>query len=186
MTISFTKLLADHRHVIDAIEPDTVIRIAGFITHNLRFGDRVFICGNGGSAADAQHFAAEMVGRFKDDSRRPLPVIALTTDTSILTAVANDFGYDLIFVRQLMALSRKGDVLIALSTSGRSQSILKAIQYARDAGLRTGVLSSRKAPELRHWADELFLADSDDTARIQEAHEFVLHCVCEYVDEAIS
>lgn len=147
----------------------------------LAAGKKVLICGNGGSAADSQHIAAEFVGRFEDE-RRPLPSIALTTDTSLLTAVSNDYGYDKVFVRQVLALGNEGDVLIAISTSGNSPSILSAVMAAREKGVKTIGLTGEKGKKLAGLCDATVLVPSPRTARIQEGHIHIGHLWCEMVD----
>lgn len=138
----------------------------------------VFVCGNGGSAADAQHFAAELTGRYVNN-RRSYAGVALTVDTSALTAIGNDYGYDSIFSRQLEGLGRDGDVLVAISTSGNSANVLKAVQLARQKGITSIALLGRDGGQLRQLADIAVVVPSDTTARIQEAHIFILHYFCE-------
>ncbi len=156
---------------------------AGLVVQTLARGGKVLACGNGGSAADAQHFAAELVGRFETE-RRPLPAVALTTDTSILTAVGNDYGYDEIFYRQVRALGRKGDLLLALSTSGNSPNVLKAVPAAREQGLKVLALTGRDGGKLAPAADVAVVVDTRRTCRIQECHAAALHTICRVVDEA--
>jgi D-sedoheptulose 7-phosphate isomerase len=148
----------------------------------LKAGARILFCGNGGSAADAQHAAAELTGRFRRE-RRGLPAIALTTDTSAITAIANDYGFDQIFARQVEALGRAGDVLIAISTSGESLNVLAATERAAALGIRTIALTGRDGGGLAALADVTLLVPATDTARIQEAHIFLLHSLCEAIDE---
>lgn len=146
---------------------------------------KVLICGNGGSAADAQHFAAEFMNRFRFD-RRPLPAIALTTDTSVITSIANDSAYAVMFGRQVDALGRPGDVLFAFSTSGRSENVLAALRSGRAGGLFTvGFTSRRGAERMSADCDVVLMAESDDTARIQECHEFVYHFIAGAVERAL-
>lgn len=135
---------------------------------------KLLICGNGGSAADSQHFAAEIVGRFKKE-RRPWPAVALTTDTSILTAVGNDYGFDEIFARQVEGIGRSGDALIGISTSGNSPNIQKAIQTAREMGIFTIGLLGRDGGAMAEEMDLPLIVKAQDTARIQEAHIFLIH-----------
>lgn len=148
----------------------------------LETGGRVFICGNGGSAADAQHFAAELTGRFERE-RRGYPAVALTTDSSALTAIGNDYGFDFIFSRQLEALGQQGDMLIAISTSGNSINVLKAVEYARANRIYSVGLLGRDGGKLATQVDAHFTILAAKTARIQEAHIFILHLLCEMVDE---
>jgi D-sedoheptulose 7-phosphate isomerase len=148
-------------------------------------GRKVLLFGNGGSAADAQHLAAEMVGRFLGE-RRPLPAIALTTDTSALTAIANDYGYDQVFARQVRALGAAGDVAIALSTSGRSPSVLRAVEAARAIGMKTVALTGGNGGQLAPLADvTLCVSASTVSARIQETHILIGHVLCELVDRRL-
>jgi len=136
--------------------------------------NRLLVCGNGGSAADSQHFAAELVGRFEMD-RSALPAIALTTDTSILTAVANDYGYGAVFERQVVGIGRAGDVLIGLSTSGDSENIIRAVKTAKSLGLQSIGLLGRGGGRLKSLVDISIMAPGETTARIQEVHSFILH-----------
>ncbi len=143
-------------------------------------GNRLFVCGNGGSAADAQHFAAEWVCKYKKE-RRSLPAIALTVNTATITAIGNDYGYEHVFERQIEALGKKGDVLVAITTSGASKNILSAVAKAKELGLTVIVLTGARG---KNMAGDLVLAvPSEETARIQEMHELIYHAWCEYVDE---
>jgi len=149
-----------------------------------REGKKVFLIGNGGSAADAQHIAAELVGRFKL-KRRALPAIALTTDTSVLTALANDYGYNAIFSRQLEALANDKDVLIAITTSGTSPNILTAVEAAREKGMFVIGLTGEKGGGLKETADLTIAVPSNDTPRIQEAHITIGHVICSIVEREL-
>lgn len=155
------------------------------IIASFRSGGKVLLCGNGGSASQAQHIAAEFVGRFKRE-REGLPAIALTTDTSILTSLGNDYGYDLIFSRQIESLSRAGDVLIALSTSGNSPNVIKAVESAASRNLLIAAFTGRRGGKLGSMSPLVFRAPSDDTSHIQEAHITALHAVCDVVEAAFS
>lgn len=147
-------------------------------------GGKLLICGNGGSASDAQHFAAEIVGRFELE-RRAFPALALTTDTSILTAVGNDYGYDEVFARQVAGLGRPGDLLIGISTSGRSENVLRAVRLARSLGMkRVGLLGKDGGP-LKPLVDRAIVVPGDTTARIQESHIFILHYWAWQIEQAI-
>lgn len=148
----------------------------------LKAGNKVLFCGNGGSAADAQHLAAELIGRFQKE-RHSLASIALTTDTSILTAVANDYGYDEVFARQVEGLGRSGDVLIGISTSGNSANVVKAALKARDTGMHTIAFTGEGGGKLKDICDITFAVPSKVTARIQEMHIMVGHIICELVEE---
>jgi D-sedoheptulose 7-phosphate isomerase len=162
-----------------------IVECAGAIFSALMKGNKILICGNGGSAADAQHIAAEFVGRFENE-RIALPAIALTTDTSALTALGNDYGFERIYARQIEALARPGDVLIALSTSGNSPNIISAIMSARKIGCEVVGLTGAKGKKLASLCDKCILIPSDRTARIQEAHITVGHIWCEIIDERIN
>jgi D-sedoheptulose 7-phosphate isomerase len=153
----------------------------------LRAGGKLLLCGNGGSAADSQHVATELTVRFEAD-RRALPVIALTTDTSALTAAGNDLGFDLIFARQVAALGRKGDLLIGLTTSGNSPNIVAALEAARERGLATACLTGRDGGAIaaRGLADHCLIVPSDNTARIQEVHILLGHLLCAAIDMAFA
>lgn len=169
------------------INIDDVVKAAKLIIESYQNGGKVLICGNGGSAADAQHIAAELVGRFKKE-RNPLPAIALTTDTSILTAVGNDYGFDDIFSRQLQALANKNDVLIGISTSGNSQNVLKALFKAKEIGVKTIGLSgniSSAGGKLAQEADLCIVVPSNDTPRIQESHITIGHIICYLVENEL-
>ena len=151
---------------------------------SLQAGGKVMACGNGGSAADAQHFAAELVGRFEME-RQGLAAIALTTDSSILTAVSNDYGFKAIFERQVRALGQPGDVLLAISTSGNSPNVIEAIQAAQDNDLRVVALTGKgggQIGEMLRDSDIHLCVPSDRTARIQEVHLLTLHCLCDGID----
>lgn len=150
----------------------------------LRSGGKLMFCGNGGSAADAQHLAAEFMGRFLLE-RSPWPAIALTTNTSALTAIGNDYGYDAVFVRQLQGLARPGDVLVGLSTSGRSRNVVAAFEAARGLGVATISLTGRDPGPLGALADVALCAPSASTPRIQEMHIALGHAFCEIVESAL-
>lgn len=170
-----------HCDVIQQLNLDILSDIARMIKASIAGGRKVMICGCGGSAADAQHFAAELVGRFQKD-RKPLAAIALTTDSSILTAVGNDFGFDEIFSRQISALGRVGDVLLAISTSGRSAVIHEAVLEADRVGCRVASFTGLSGGWLVQNSELTFVVKSTDTARIQEAHELALHMICHLLD----
>jgi D-sedoheptulose 7-phosphate isomerase len=151
---------------------------------SLRLGGKIMACGNGGSAADAQHFAAELLNRFEKE-RPPLAALALTTDTSTLTSIANDYAYEQVFAKQLVALGRSGDVLLAISTSGNSPNVLAAMAAARERGVRVVALTGKGGGKMAAAlaADDIHLCvPADRTARIQEVHLLVLHCLCDGID----
>jgi D-sedoheptulose 7-phosphate isomerase len=164
-------------------EMDHVLAQAQDLVERLRRGCKVLVCGNGGSAADAQHFAAELTGRYLKE-RRALAAIALTTDTSALTAIGNDYSYDYIFARQVEALGRPGDVLVGISTSGNSANVIAAVESARALGVRTVGILGRDGGRLANLVDDALIVPSQVTARIQEIHEMVFHFWCEALDEA--
>ena len=161
-----------------------VVEAADVIAAALKNGGTVLVFGNGGSAADAQHFAAELVGRYEKE-RKAWPAVALTTDTSALTAIGNDYGFDVVFARQIEALGRKGDVAIGISTSGKSPNVLRALQTANERGLITIALTGRGA-EAGRIARVHVRVDEDRTARIQEVHATILHAICELVESDLN
>ena len=163
---------------------ESVVAVADAITKSLRHGGAVLVFGNGGSAADAQHFAAELVGRYEKE-RKAWPAIALTTDTSALTAIGNDYGFDRVFARQLEALGKNGDVAIGISTSGNSPNVLRALETANDRGLITVALTGRGG-EAGKIARLHVRVDESRTARVQEVHATLLHAICELVEEDLN
>jgi len=167
-----------------AASSDRIVQLVEWIIETFRGGGKLLVFGNGGSAADAQHMAAEFVNRFKI-SRRPLPAIALTTDSSVLTSIGNDFGYDLVFVKQIEALGKPGDLVLAISTSGTSPNVVKAVETARAMGIRTVALTggtARPGGALGPLVDLLLNVPADSTPHIQETHLWVEHMVCELVE----
>jgi len=159
----------------------TVENCADIITETLKRGNKILLCGNGGSAADAQHIAAEFVGRYETE-RRAFPAIALTTDTSALTALANDYDFERIFSRQVEALANARDCLIAISTSGNSPNVLSAVMSARKIGCKIIGFTGAKGKKLASLSDECLMIPSERTARIQEAHITIAHIICEIID----
>ncbi len=163
----------------------SIVEAADLIVEAFRSGGKILLCGNGGSAADCQHMAAEFVGVLSKDFKRPgLPAIALTTDTSFLTAYANDWGYEGVFEHQVKALGRPGDVLLGISTSGNSANVIRAIEAAQTAGLRTIVVSG-DGGRLPAMADVSISVPSSDTQHIQEAHLAIEHIICELVERQL-
>ncbi|MDO8536175.1 MAG: D-sedoheptulose 7-phosphate isomerase [Candidatus Omnitrophota bacterium] len=150
----------------------------------LKDGKKLLIFGNGGSAADSQHIAAELVGRFKME-RKALPAIALTTDTSALTAIANDYGYDVVFSRQIEALGVKGDVALGISTSGNSKNVIEALKKARSLGLKTVALSGGSGGGMKKEADISIIVGSVDTPRVQESQIMIAHIICALIEDGI-
>lgn len=180
-----TQELEDHLRTIEALIKNTTadIETACMIIKNvISNNNRVYLAGNGGSAADAQHIAAELTGRFVKE-RKALPGIALTTDTSALTAIANDYGYEKVFSRQLEAFAQPGDLFIGISTSGNSTSILNALTAAKNMGCKTIGLSGRGGGQMNTLCDINIVVPSDVTARVQEMHIVIGHILCKAVDD---
>jgi len=163
---------------------EAVARAAEMIIASVRAGGKVLVLGNGGSAADAQHIAAELVNRLNYD-HPPIPAIALTTDTSILTSIGNDSSFDNVFERQVRALGRKGDVALAISTSGNSPNVLRAVEAAREIGVTTIALAGRTGGKLATLAELALVVNADSTQRIQETHITIAHILCELVEDAL-
>ena len=161
---------------------DSILAAANLIANAFRTGGKVLLCGNGGSAADCQHMAAEFVVRF-EKNRKALPCIALTTDTSIITAGSNDYSFDEIFSRQVEAIGKKEDVLIAISTSGKSKNVLKAVQSGKEKGMKTVALTGKGGGELTKEADISVLVKANNTARVQEIHVTIIHAICKIVED---
>ena len=161
---------------------DDIIASARTIAGALKDGKRVYAIGNGGSAADAQHFAGELVGRFRMD-RKALPVFALTTDTSVLTSIGNDYGYQAVFSKQLEGMIQPGDVVLCMSTSGNSPNVLGALMVARELGAVTVGLSGREGGKMKNLCHRLIVVPQQSTPRIQEAHGLVIHILCELIEE---
>ena len=176
--------IEDHIAVANLLLQDTaaIERALAITAETVQTGRTVFFCGNGGSAADAQHLAAEFVGRFVRE-RDGLPAVALTTDTSILTAVGNDYGFDTVFARQVKALARPGDLVVGLSTSGNSVNVLAAFETAKVAGAKTIAFTGRTGGKMKEVADCAITVPADITARIQEMHIMIGHILCEWIDE---
>lgn len=176
-----------HQQVIDLVAGQLapgIVEAARTVADALANGNKVLVMGNGGSAADAQHLAAELVGRFLRE-RRALPAIALTTDTSILTAVGNDYGFDQVFSRQVEALARPGDVVIGISTSGKSPNVLAAIAAARAVGCRTIGLLGRDGGDIAGLVDLALVIPVQETPHIQEAHVTIIHVLCNLVERTL-
>jgi D-sedoheptulose 7-phosphate isomerase len=177
-------LAAFERAGRDAAMLSAARKIAQVIVAGLRSGHKLLLVGNGGSAGDAQHIAAEIVGRYKKE-RPAYAAIALTTDTSALTAIGNDYGFEQVFARQVAGLGRRGDILLALSTSGRSPNILAALRVAHEHGLITIGFTGAKGAALGVACDHLLVAPSDDTPVIQQIHLAVAHGICDEVEQAL-
>ena len=172
-------MAALQRELTPAIESAVSLLVAA-----LKDGNKLLVMGNGGSAADAQHFVAEIVGRFKLE-RRALPALALTTDTSILTAIGNDYGFDRVFSRQVEAHAVPGDVVVGISTSGNSPNVQLALETARSRGCRTIALLGKDGGSIKSVAELSLIVPSDDTPRIQEGHITVIHIVCDLVERQL-
>ena len=181
------RTLEEHRATLDAVETraDDILAVGRRFVECLAAGGTIFWLGNGGSAADSQHLAAELVGRYEGVDRRGLASLALTTDTSVLTSVGNDYGFEAIFARQIEALCGAGDVVVAISTSGNSANVLAAVGAARTCGAFTVGLCGGDGGELAGQADLAIVVPSDSPARVQEAHILIGHIWCDYVDEHV-
>ncbi len=182
------RALGAHRLAVEHLAgplAESVAAAAELLVAALRAHKKVMLCGNGGSAADAQHLAAELTGRYVRE-REPLGAVALTTDTSALTAIANDYGYDQVFSRQVEALGAAGDVLIAISTSGKSPSVLRAVERGRAIGCRSIGLAGGTGGPLAAMVDLPLVVPVSETARIQEMHILIGHILCECIDEAFA
>jgi len=162
-----------------------IVEITELVIDCLKKNGKVILFGNGGSASDSQHIAAELVGRFKKD-RKALPAVALTTNTSVITSLANDYGYEIIFARQIEALGQKNDIVIGISTSGKAKNVAAAIKQAKKMGLKTIALTGGDGGEVAKLADLTLLVPSTVTARIQEAHITIGHIICELVEQTLS
>lgn len=178
-------VISEHSSAMKLLEEESsnLEAIGKKISECLKSGGKVMICGNGGSAADSQHFSAELVGRFQTE-RRPLPAIALSTDTSILTAVGNDYGFERIFERQVEALGNRGDILIGISTSGNSMNVINAVEAAKKKGMTTIGFLGKDGGKLKPLCDMNLTINSKTTARVQEMHGLSIHIICEMVDSA--
>lgn len=180
------KIIEQHNSAVSALleQEDTITAMAQTLADCIAQGGTIYLCGNGGSAADCQHIAAELVGRFKRE-RGGYAAVALTTDTSILTAVGNDYGFESVFSRQVDALACEGDVLLCFSTSGNSANVVRAAELANVLGVTVLALTGKNASPLSAIADNALRINSTDTARIQECHILVGHTLCQMVEEAL-
>lgn len=179
----FQQAIAEHLAVIQTILDQQLAleRIAGEMTRAILEGKKILWCGNGGSAADSQHLAAELMGRFRRE-RRGLPSIALTTDTSALTAIGNDYGFEYVFQRQVQTLSANGDVVVGISTSGNSKNVCAALEAGRERGAFTVALTGEGGGQMAKIADATLSIASKDTARIQEGHILCGHMLCDWIE----
>ncbi len=175
--------IAENFHAAEALSP-LVAEAAARVVAALQAGNTVLFCGNGGSAADAQHLAAELMGRYLRD-RRPLPALALTVDTSALTAIANDYGYEQVFARQLRGIGRPGDVLVAITTSGNSPNVLRAVETARAMGIASIGMTGAGGGALAGLCDLCIRVPAERADRIQEMHIALGHILCGIVEEAL-
>lgn len=183
--MDFKKTIEEHEHAVEALKKGCLLelsKMAEICSQAIKNNHKIMLCGNGGSAADSQHIAAEFVGRFVKE-RQGLPAIAFTTDTSILTAIGNDYGYDEVFRRQVEALGREGDVLIGISTSGNSGNVIKAFEQAKKQGVKILALTGQKDSKMSALADVTMKVPAPITARVQECHIMIGHMICEYIDE---
>ena len=182
----YKNAIAEHLAVIQALDRkrDLLEQIGGAMSQAVHAGKKVLWCGNGGSAADCQHLAAELMGRFRRE-RRGLPSIALTTDTSILTAIGNDYGYERVFQRQVEAICNSGDIVVGISTSGNSKNVCAALKTARKLGAVTVAFTGASGGEMAALADMVLLIDSSDTARIQEGHILCGHMLCDWIELSV-
>lgn len=183
MSDELEQIKLDHIETIQKINMMDIRELEKVIYRALMWGNKILICGCGGSAADAQHFAAELVVRFSNTRTRALAAIALTTDSSILTAVANDFSFSSVFSRQIEALGKKGDVGVFITTSGKSLSILKARKTAAQLKMTTITLTGSPGEDFAMECDYGYVVESNETARIQEAHGFVIHSICHLLEK---
>lgn len=181
--MSFESSQQETIQALQALAPlkPRIIQAGDLLLRALKAGRKILVCGNGGSAAEAQHIAAEFVGRFKKE-RKSLPAISLTTDTSILTAVANDYSFDIVFSRQVEGLGNRGDLLFLLSTSGNSKNCVAACETAKAKGIKTVAFTGEGGGKLKSMADTCFMVPSKVTSHVQEVHLVVLHAICEYAD----
>jgi D-sedoheptulose 7-phosphate isomerase len=184
IAVHFERSLAASERAQDAALLATARAIAAAMLAALRAGNKILLIGNGGSAADAQHIAAEIVGRYKQE-RPAWAAIALTTDSSALTSISNDYGFEQVFARQVEGLGRPGDVLLALSTSGRSPNILAALRLARQRGLVTIGFTGTEGEAMRADCDHLFVSPSDDTPIVQQIHMMALHAICDEIEQSM-
>jgi len=182
----YQSAIAEHVKTIEAMAKQQGVfeKIANQMSRAILDGHKILWCGNGGSAADSQHLAAELMGRFKCE-RQGLPSIAMTTDTSILTAIGNDYGYERVFQRQVEALCTKGDVVVGISTSGNSRNVCAALETARGLGAFTVAFTGEGGGAMADLTDAVFRAASKDTARIQEAHILFGHMLCDWIEQSV-
>ena len=180
--------IQEHKNVLNSFNDEMIEKIediSNILVKALSSGNTIFWCGNGGSAGDSQHLAAELIGRFKDD-RKPLKSIALTTDTSAITCISNDFSYNKIFERQIEGLGVEGDILVGISTSGNSENIINAIKKCKTIGVKSICLLGKDGGKAKSLADHSIIIDSKSTARIQEMHIMVGQIFCDLIEHGLS
>ncbi len=185
MSTHIEKQIATHLQATEALKDSTGLleQAVRLIVDTFKAGRRVYVLGNGGSAADAQHIAAELVGRLKRHDKPPLPAIALSTDTSALTAISNDYGFEEVFARQVEALVREGDVVWALSVSGSSPNVINAVKAAKRQAAKVIGFTGKEGAELQALCDICLMADHADSDRVQEVHQLVYHIVCGLIED---
>ncbi|MCM8783039.1 MAG: D-sedoheptulose 7-phosphate isomerase [Candidatus Omnitrophica bacterium] len=186
MIKTIKELIKESIHVKELLletQVHNIQKVANVIISSVKKGGKVIVFGNGGSAADSQHIVAELVGRFRKE-KIPLPAIALTTNTSILTALANDYGYETVFSKQIEAIGSKKDVVIGISTSGKAKNVINAVVTARKLGIRTISFTGKKGIHFAKLTDISIVVPSENTARIQEAHITIGHIICQLIEEA--
>lgn len=179
---SIQESIAVKQRLLEHPFPERIQTVGNTIISALKSGHTIFVAGNGGSAADAQHFVAELAGTYERKERKGLSAIALTTNTSNLTAIANDYGYQYIFSRQLEGLAEKGNVLVAISTSGNSENILQGLKTAKEMKLVTIGLTGGNGGKMKEWCDVIIAVPSMSTPRIQECHILIIHAICKMID----
>jgi D-sedoheptulose 7-phosphate isomerase len=182
---AISKTIENVSKTFDTHHIETLDAIISTVASSLKVGNKVMLCGNGGSAADSQHIAAEFVGRFKKE-RQSYPAIALTTDTSILTAIGNDYGFENVFSRQVEGLGNSGDVLIGISTSGNSENVLRAFSAAKKKGITTIAFTGQGGGKMANACDILFAAETRATPDVQASHIIALHTMCEMVENILT
>jgi|SRR3989344_4821630 len=175
------EMIAESMALKNTLPSDLINAACNLIIDCYKKGKKVLVCGNGGSAADAQHMAGELINKFKID-RAPLPCLALTTDTSVITAIGNDFGYEHVFKKQVEALGQEGDILVAISTSGNSINVVRAIEAAKEKGIKVLGLLGRDGGKIAKMCNLSIIIKSNNTPRIQESHILIIHIICEIVE----
>lgn len=182
------KIIEEKKQILDALETSGYLDVVGQAAEEmvtcLKNGNKIILAGNGGSAADAQHFAGEIVGRFMME-RKALAAVSLCVDPSVMTCIGNDYGYDAVFERQLQGIGREGDVLIAISTSGNSKNLINAVSLAKEMNMKSVGFLGKNGGKLKDMCDYALVVPSDSTPRIQEIHTFTVHVLCEFIEQKI-